>query len=300
MKKKALFLLFAVVLTVVLLFLFLLSKTESHEVRIGLSFNRTLEQIQDSIRRKAWFKTTVDAEPVTVESVSKNPLITSLVFKQENRQQLFNWIASPEPGNEYFTVLRLQFKTTWWDYLRGGTELEKLAIENTNRLEAYTKDIKAFYGYEIRTTHVKDSTLLYGTLVTSKADRPSNTVRLFNQLIQYARERNADFNGSSICNFENKSSDSVLIKASIGIRNPAAIPLNAKFQVKRMPYGKNLLEMDYVGPFGEIPKGYRALEQFRDDHNFKSMAIPYQEYPDPGKPYKDSQQVTLRLYYPVF
>ncbi|MCU0386738.1 MAG: hypothetical protein MUE38_11965 [Flavihumibacter sp.] len=187
-----------------------------------------------------------------------------------------------------------------WDNLRGGNELEKLAIENTNRLEAFTKDIKAFYGYEIRTTNVQDSTLLYGTLVTRKADRATNTVRLFNQLIEYAKTQNAEFNGSAICNFENISSDSVLIKASIGIRNPTAIPATSIYQVKRMPYGKNLLEMDYVGPFGDIPKGYRALEQFRDDHNFKSMAIPYQEYPDPGQPYSDSQQVTLRLYYPVF
>lgn len=300
MKKKTLFRLIAVVITLIIVLLFTLSKTESHEVRIGLSFNRTLEQLQDSTRRKAWFNSTVNTEKITVESVSKNPLITSLVFKQENRQQLFNWIASPEPGNEYFTLLRLQYKTSWWDWLRGGNELEKLAIDNTNRLETFTKDIKAFYGYEIRTTNVQDSTLLYGTLVTSKADRPANTVRLFNQLIQYAQAQNADFNGTAICNFENKSSDSILIKASIGIRNPAAIPASSMYQVKRMPYGKNLLEMDYVGPFGEISKGYRALEQFRDDHNFKSMAIPYQEYPDPGQPYSDSQQVTLRLYYPIF
>ena len=301
MKKTTVFLLLALLLIVVVVLLFTLSKKQTYEVRIGLSFNRTLEQLQDSSKRAAWFRQAASQDQaISITSVSKNPLITSLLFSTGKKQQLFNWMASPEPGNEYFTLLRLQYKSSWWDYLRGGNTLEKLAIENTDRLEAYTKDIKAFYGYEIRTTTVQDSTLLYGSQFTTTANRPENTVRLFEALLQYAEQYKLDFNGTSICNFEKYENDSLLIKASIGIRNPRAIPETSPYQLKRMPYGKNLLELDYTGPFGGIPKGYRTLEQFRDDHNFKSMAIPYQEYPDPKQAYTDSQQVTLRLYYPVF
>ncbi|KYP15559.1 hypothetical protein [Flavihumibacter sp. CACIAM 22H1] len=300
-KGPTLFIVIFILVVMLLLATQYLHTTATHQVQIGLSFTRTLEQLQDSNRLNKWFNNHLaNGKKIQLRQLKKNPLIATYVFSDGKNTQEFNWMAVPEAGNEYFTRLSLQYKTSWWNYITGGNQLEKAALQNTANLEKFTKDIQLFYGYRITTTTVKDSTLLYGSIRVRKEKKGEETYQLFQKLMTYANQINAGPKGSSICNFEKISTDSILIKASIGITKPNQLSASSSFQLKRMPYGKNLLMMEYNGKFGEIDKAYKVLEQFRDDHNFRSMAIPYQEYPVLSKIYSDNDTVTLNLYYPVF
>lgn len=279
--------------------LFLLKKKQLYTVQIGLSFNRTILLWQDTASIRNWF-IYKDPDPISYRQIPGNPLIATYAFRRQKEEQIFTWIASPEQGNEYYTTLTLQYKTNWWDYLTGGNQLEKAAISCTDRFSRYTKDVVHFYGFPITTTTVQDSTFLFGSAIAERNMRAATTVQLFNQLVDFANAKKAGYSGTAICYFENLPDNKIQIKASISITEPATIPELGRFELKRMPYGKNLLVMQYEGPFNKIPDAYRILEQFRDDHNFKSMAIPYQEYPDIRQAYADSQQVSLQLFYPVF
>jgi len=50
----------------------------------------------------------------------------------------------------------------------------------------------------------------------------------------------------------------------------------------------------------QAEKAYKALEEYKKDHNLVSMAIPFQKFMGDGYDFDDNQIVQLKVYYPVF
>jgi hypothetical protein len=69
---------------------------------------------------------------------------------------------------------------------------------------------------------------------------------------------------------------------------------------KMMPYGKNLLAVEYEGPYYNVMKINEALEEYRADNKMVIMAIPFHKYLSEGYGFTDSQVVKLQVFYPVY
>lgn len=297
-KKIALALLLAVSLAIC--FSLLIKTTQTRSWKIGLSFNRTLSVLHDSTRFNYWLIDTVHNPNLVVKQVHVNPLIAAFNLSENGAEQFVYWTASPAENNTYFSTVTLHYKTNWWNRIFKSNPLQQYAHKASEQLVGYIENVNAFYGYPIETTTVSDSTYLFGAITTSNASKYNKTAELINNLKKYANKTGAAFTGKSILNIERISEDSVVIKASIAINNPAAIPETGNFIVKRMPYGKNLLKLSYEGPYNEVQNAISALERFRDDHNFNSMAIPYYDYPATDTVVHGQDTVRISVYYPVF
>lgn len=297
-KKFALVLLLLISLAICLSLL--MKTTQTRAWKIGLSFNRTLSVLQDSTRFNYWLTDTTRKSNIVVKQVHTNPLIAAFNLIGNNTEQFVYWTASPVADNMYFSTITLHYKTNWWNRIFKSNPLQRYAHTASEKLVAYIENVNAFYGYPIETTTVSDSTYLYGSSTAANASTYFKVAELFNRLKEYANKRAAGFTGKAILNIERISKDSVIIKASIGISNPSAVAESGSFMVKRMPYGKNLLKLSYEGPYNKVQDAINALERFRDDHNFNSMAIPYYDYPSSDSTIHGEDTVKIGVYYPVF
>jgi hypothetical protein len=80
------------------------------------------------------------------------------------------------------------------------------------------------------------------------------------------------------------------------IKTSESEPVNFKM----MPYEKNLLAVDYEGPYYNVKKINEALEKYRMDNKMGGMAIPFHKYLTDGYGFTDSQIVKLRVCFPVY
>jgi hypothetical protein len=115
-----------------------------------------------------------------------------------------------------------------------------------------------------------------------------------------AAKKGVGYNGVRIFNFEESSRENLTIYAGIGIDRPVETGAQDSIRFKWMPYGHNLLAVDFEGPYGEVQKIKEALEQYRVDNQRVNMAIPFHKYLSDGYGYTDSQVVKLRVCLPVF
>ncbi|MGQ0740508.1 MAG: hypothetical protein ACT4OJ_15770 [Bacteroidota bacterium] len=273
------------------------------------------EQLNNSKNLEKWYAPFAINETSDISKDSKGQRIISGEYSAEisditmfssvinagykGKKKAFSFTALADSSEAAASSVTLAYNTTVFRKWFAKPVLEKNAEKSLENLRDYMTDTRRFYGFEIQQVPVEDTLFLFSRSAVPVAQRREATKKIFEQLIAYAENKGAGYNGNRIY-YTLKSGDEITIFASIGVSNMTETSPNDVIQYKRMPYGKKLLMTSYQGPFNQSDRAFKALEAFKADHTLTSMAIPFQKFMSDGYDFEDDQVVQLKIYYPVF
>jgi hypothetical protein len=195
------------------------------------------------------------------------------------------------------SIISLVYRTSFFNQLTGGGSLERNARASLDNLGEKIKDPAFLYGWPIRRITVEDTSFLTARKKVGPGELQKGRKELFDMLLQAARDRNAGYNGVRIFH-PVKEADGWSLFAGVGVTKHFDTPENEPIQYRMMPYKKNLLVVDYKGPYYNVEKINDAMKLYIDDHQMINMAIPFEKIMQEGYDFGDSTIVSLRISYP--
>jgi effector-binding domain-containing protein len=317
-KKHYLIFILVAVLAAFIFYICFVPKTYRQRVDVPYTMLKTGEQLNNPRQIVKWYFpfTTNDSlkqalqqqetkqiilDDHSLEILSYNTISTIIKTGYANTHKEFLFAAVSDSTMESCNVT-LTYKSTLFNkwFNTKSKELVRNAVKSLENLKDYMEDTQQFYGYQIEQTTVADTSFIFLSTTVPVAEKREATKKLFDRLINYAKKREAGYNGTRIFYSVPYGDGQIMLFASIGVTNRIDIPESEEIQYKKMPFGKNLLMATYQGPYGEVSKVYTALENFKSDHKLSSMAIPYQKFLSEGYDFADDQIVQMKVYYPIF
>lgn len=210
----------------------------------------------------------------------------------------FSISVLPDKDSVFRSHFLLDYKLPRWKQIFGNTFTND-ARASIDSLQAFLGNPEKLYGFAIRNEPVTDTSFFFAKKTIAKKDFAAETKALFDMLIAEANKRGAGYNGVRIFHFIDNG-DQRTIFASVGIRKDIETKEGDIVSLKKMPYQMNLLTLDYRGLYKDLPKAYQALEDYRSDFRFVTMAIPFHKYLDEGYGFSDSSMVHMKVTYPVY
>lgn len=316
MKRKIVSVVCIIISVVVLFYLLFVQHEFKKTLILKLPILTVTEQFNTPKNLQKWFVPFINATASPSDSVTQtNKSITDgtyrlevnntsiysaiLTFSKGKKTKEFLFSAMPDSTKGGFTILTIIYKNSYLKEWLFKSDLEQKALSSFTGFKEYLDDTKRIYGYEINPVKVVDTLFLFKRQTVSLSDKRNTTKSLFENLIAYADKNNLGYNGNRIF-YSVKGDDNITLFASIGITREIEIPETEEFEIKRMPFEKNLLEAIYQGPYGEASKVFEALKQYLSDHNLSSIAIPYQKFISDGYDFADEQVVQMKIYCPIF
>lgn len=286
--------------------------TESTEG--GFQALKAAEHMMDPVRVAKWMEPFASADPsdlrFTPQSVSYGPdtlvilreTAVDIKYKRSTGSKSRYFLISVEPGADkrHSSNFKLSYITSLLNKWRGGDPLEKEMRKNLQNLGRYMGDPVSIYGFDIKRITVTDTTFLFTSKVIDPKMFVIESKGIFDLLINEAKKRNVSYNGVRIFHTEQSGKDERVIYAGIGISRSVETSADDAVRCKKMPFGHNLLSVDYEGPYYNLGKIYQAMDDYRADNGMTSMAIPFHKYLTDGYGFTDSQTVKLRVCYPVY
>jgi effector-binding domain-containing protein len=318
MKKKYLYAFLAFVLIgVAIVYTFFVTKTYEKEITVPFTMQKTGEQLNqldkivkwhvpfsfnDSLKINKGLKKlkTTSINGLTITVVTSSTISSILEIQKDKQKKHFLFSATPDTGNLTSCKVKLIYKTSLLNKLLDKGGLIKNELASLENLKTYMEDTRLFYGYEIKQSTVADTSFLFKSAIVPLTEKRAATKKLFEELIANANARNGEYNGTRIFYSTPYGPDKIMLFASIGVSKEIITKPGEAMQYKRMPFGKNLLEAAFQGPYKNVGSVYEALEAFKADHSFTSMAIPYQKFLSDGYDFADDQVVQMKVYYPIF
>jgi hypothetical protein len=194
-------------------------------------------------------------------------------------------------------------RTTRFHLSRQGKGSDKFTTDveaSLRKLPEYLRNPARIYGYDIKEITVTDSVFLFSSRRIPENRFSEESKALFEKLIASADRLGAAYNGVRIFHYDDSEPGIRSIYAGIGIDRPLETGQDDEVKCKQMPFGHHLLAVDYEGPYHRMPDILQAMERYRADHGKASMAIPFHKYMQEGYGFTDSQQVRMRVCYPVY
>lgn len=278
--------------------LFFYTVTGQFTIAINHKVLKTSEQFSSVDKVKNWYRFPEGSQD-SIALREQTPVQLLMDIINPGSKNTFRFTINGDTADIYRSLVTLQYPTTLFNKLTGETAPVKLARKNLAGLKEYMEDTRRFYGYEMQLVKVEDTAFLFRTVVVPAAEKRAGTRKVFDELIGFAATADAGYNGVRICYYV-PGDEEVRIFAGVGVTRMVDPPLSTGIEYKRMPYGKNLLVASYQGTLEDVTKVYRAMEQFKNDHNMTSMAIPFQKILSDGYDFSDDQVVQLKVYFPVF
>lgn len=221
-------------------------------------------------------------------------------FTRTNAQskQNFSILVLPDKDSIFQSHFLLQYRAPRWKRIFSSTIIEQTTA-SLDSLKSFLDDPGRLYGFNIKGEQVVDTSFLFAKKTIARKDFATETKTLFDMLINEAEKRKAGYTGVRIFHFQDHG-DQRTILASIGIRNNVQTPEGDIVSLKKMPFQLNLLTIDYQGPYSGVLKAYQALENYRQDYRYVTMAIPFHKYMQEGYGFDDSTMVHMKICYPVY
>ncbi|HRG25707.1 MAG TPA: hypothetical protein PLL23_15000 [Chitinophagaceae bacterium] len=298
-RKSRLFLL--TVLAVLLLaaaFFGFSKQTFREQVEINYAILKTGEQLRSKDQVQRWYLSS-SGESDSLSVSEQTPFSARITARFQGKEKAFRFSINGDTLNAQLSNVTLSYENTYFGHWFGKNPLIRDARKSLQNLKAYMEDSKRFYGYEIQLVKVEDTAFLFKSVSVPLATKREATRKLFDELIAYAASKDAGYNGVRIF-YSLKGEKDIKLFASIGVTNAMDPDPATGIEYKKMPLGKNLLVANYQGTLNEVDKAYRALDRFKSDHNFTSMAIPFQKILSDGYDFSDEQIVQLKIFSPVF
>ncbi|MCX8020152.1 MAG: hypothetical protein N2747_06630 [Chitinophagaceae bacterium] len=310
MKKTGIFA--AVITSLLLLSGFFIPATLTKTISVPYNMYKCGEQFNRVEKIVNWFLPFAShAENVKVDSVTRtldNGLFrlkilestlykSTLEFSYKNKKKKITYTAITDTSTPNSSFITLTYKTNLAGKLFLKSKPEMFSEKSLDYLKEYMTDTRKFYGFEILRVKVEDTAFLFMRRTVPVSQKRAAMKKMFEELIEYARQKNAGYNGIRIF-YSETSGDEITLFASIGVTSE--VPGSGNIEYKRMPFGYNLLMTHFQGPFGEAQKAIKALEMFKKDHGLISMAIPFMKFLSDGYDFADEQYVQMKVYYPVY
>lgn len=213
-------------------------------------------------------------------------------------KQDFSILVLPDKDSIFQSHFLLQYRAPRWKKIF-STPVISQTTASLDSLKSYLDNPARLYGFDIKGEQVTDTSFLFAKKTIAKKDFATETKLLFDMLITEAEKRKAGYTGVRIFHFQDHGNDRTIF-ASIGIRNNVNTPEGDIVSLKKMPFQLNLLTIDYKGPYSGVQKAYQALENYRQDYRYVTMAIPFHKYMQDGYGFDDSTVVHMKVCYPVF
>lgn len=316
MKRKIIASLIVLVIAFIVYYISFVQHQFKKTVSIQLPIVAVTEQFNSPSNLKKWFMPFLGASTNSTDTlIETNKILTlgsyrlevinksiyscMLNFSDAKKTKSFLVSALPDTAKEGATTIDFYYKNSYLKELFFPGDLEKKAKQSFADFQEYLQDTKRVYGYEIMPVKVVDTLFLYKRETVPLADKKKGIKLIFDNLIAYANQHNLGYNGNRIF-YSQKEENNITLFASIGISKELIIPENESFEIKRMPFEKNLLEATYQGPYGEVDKAFDALKKYLSDRNLSSIAIPYQKFISDGYDFSDEQIVQMKIYSPIF
>ncbi len=275
---------------------------------------RSVEHLSDPQKVARWMKpwsemprSSLQFSPNSIISggdtlliLPKSAVDIAYTRKSNGIQGSFTISAGPREDQAGITRFFLDFRGSENNRWTGTDDWAKEAASSLDSLKVYFTKPEKIYGYAIRPITVTDTAFLFSSRTIQKSEFPQASGALFDMLIREAAKKGVTYTGVRIFNFEEMSPGKLTIYAGVGIDRPVQTGAQDSVRFKWMPYGHNLLAVDYEGPYGEVRKINEALEQYRVDNQRVIMAIPFHKYLSDGYGYSDSQIVKIRACLPVY
>ncbi len=295
MKKKMKWVLIVLTIMVALVLLFLPSEVDV-TLKVSLPLERVMAEFETTERVKKWFIPADTGYTVTIEKA--NPFEFIFVHEKSGNKIPLHFVVSPDTADSKITKIVYRYSDGVF-MGEAGRLKEKVAL-SLRQLGDSLSSTSYVYGYGIKETTVTDSSFLFQQKVVKRAEEQVATRQLFDELLAYAEKRGAGYNGVRIFYSQPMPENRVALFGSIGVNIYTPTLPDENIQYKMMPYGKKLLIMDYMGPYGKTKELYSVLEEYKRNNNLVSMAIPFQKFLSEGYGFADSQVVKTRISYPVF
>ncbi|HSF46194.1 MAG TPA: hypothetical protein VLA58_09290 [Chitinophagaceae bacterium] len=290
----------------------LTSQTEEMKtVKVDLPALKAMEYFSDSAKMNVWM-VPFTTSPVAFrnDKMVHGPDTLTLIklsflqadFRRSSPDGSFDFSVSvvPDKDSAHQSYFVINYNTTKWAAMFGNNQFAKDAMASLDSLKVYLNNPEKLYGYKIKRELVEDTSFLFASKKIHRRDFAAESKAIYDMLIEEAKKRDAGYNGVRIFHFLDESDSTRTIYASIGITKRLELKDGEKVSYKLMPYQKNLLTLDFEGPYSDIPKAYTALEKFRVDYRYVTMAIPFHKYLDSGYGFPESKMVRMKVCYPVF
>ncbi len=314
MNRKAWIPFLVLLLMGISIFLALRPTKEKYTVAVSFEALNAIEHLSDPHKVAKWMYPFSTAKKEQLQFTPQS-VIFGIDTVEINRQSVvdikylkkkgkisFPFLVSTEPlaDKAGITNLILAYITNRWNKLRGGSLVEKESLQSLDKLKEYFKDPIQLYGFDIKQITVTDTTFLFASRIIETGKFSTESKSLFDFLISEAKKRNLVYTGVRIFHFEETGHNTRKIFAGISINRSIKTSENEAVNFKMMPYEKNLLTVDYEGPYFNVLKIYEALEEYIKDNKMGGMAIPFHKYLSDGYGFTDSQVVKLRVCFPVY
>ncbi|MBS1608270.1 MAG: hypothetical protein JSS70_05780 [Bacteroidetes bacterium] len=161
----------------------------------------------------------------------------------------------------------------------------------------FTSSGENIYGYPIIRTKVKDSILISEKKILPSYPTTSQVYELISSLKKYISDQQGDETGFPMLNIM-KTDSTYDMMAAIPIRK--IIPEKGNKKIKRVLYNGNLLMTEVKGGISAINKAFVEMENYKEDYDLQSPAIPYQLLITDRTKITDTSEWKTQVYYPFY
>lgn len=288
---------------------FLAGRSEqTHTVKVDLAAIKAMAYFSDSNKLTNWMVPfTNGAVYQNDRLINKNDTLTILKlsafnidFRRSNPEGSLDFKISviPDKDSVFQSYFLLSYSQPRWKKITGNP-LASDAMASLDSLQSYLANPEKLYGFRLKTEPVADTSFLFAKKTIDRKDFATETKALFDMLISEAGKRGAGYNGVRIFHFQDNGNQRTLF-ASVGINKDVETKDGDVVSLKKMPYQMNLLTLDFKGMYKDIGKAYDALENYRSDYRYVTMAIPFHKYLDEGYGFGDSAIVHMKVTLPIY
>jgi len=167
-------------------------------------------------------------------------------------------------------------------------------LENMKKFLVSPENI---YNIHVQLTQVKDTLLVMTKKTFTTYPNVENIYGLINTLKDHIKTNGAKETGYPMLNID-KNDEGFFTRVAIPIDKEIP-PVNGLIEIKRMVPGK-ILVVEVKGGPTTVTNAFAGLQDYVQDYNYSSPAIPFQSLITDRVNEKDTSKWITKLYYPVY
>lgn len=176
-------------------------------------------------------------------------------------------------------------------------KLKPLLVNVLQKAGSFYSTSKGVYGFDIKETKVKDTTLITTTQNFPNTPSVKQIYDMIHVLENHIKKYNGIIHGDPMVNITKMGDNSVYTQVAFPLA--ADIPAGNNIVIKKMVLG-NILEVKVVGNADKVEKALQAAEDYMFDRMKSAPAISFVTYNSNRLLEKDSSKWVSTIYYPIF
>ena len=168
----------------------------------------------------------------------------------------------------------------------------------TSSMKNYLSLQKNLYGFDVKNSKVTDYVLISTKSIFDHYPDVNEIGLLVQKLKDYIKKENAMENNYPMLNVHQVGTNEY--EAMVAIATDKVLPATKDFFPKRVLQGGNILEAEFNGGPFATQKAFDSFENFKQDFEITSPAIPYQLMVSDRAMQKDTSAWITKFYYPIY